>query len=496
MRARLGAAAASGILVAMACPGPGLWPLAFVALTPLLIAAEGQSVRRGAALGAVTGLVGFALTLRWLAPLSAWGWLALAAYLALYPALFGAVATRLLRGGLWPRAAVPAAWVVLEWARGWVLGGFGWGALGHALAPAPILLQLAALGGVALLSAALAGTATALAAAWPAVRGRAWRRAAGPLALAAAIPLALTAHGAVILGGADGGEVLRIAVVQADLSARDRWDAGVVATALDRYATITDRAIADEPELVLWPETAIPAPLDEGAGLAIRSRALRQRVEEVWRVPLIFGVAEPAPGAPGRFLNAAVLYGPGGVRAPSYHKRRLVPFGEYTPLPGLLGGLERPLPGPEFVFGAGGPPFAVGPARVGVLICFEDVFADEALARAADADLLVILTNDGWFGDAGARQHLAIAQLRAVETGRSIARAANTGTSALIDRRGRIRARAAPGPGHATAALARARHATPFARAPDLVPLALLALVLLALADALGLGARARAARA
>lgn len=479
------AAIASGLLVALAFPWPGLWPLAFVALAPLLVALDGRSAGRGALLGGVAGLVSFALVLRWVAPLSAWGYGALCLYLALYPAAFGAIATRLLRGGVWPRAAVPAVWVVLEWARGWIAGGFSWAALGYSLAPSAPLRQGASLAGVALLSLVLAATATCLAAAWPAVRARRWRRALRPMLAAAALPALLALHGAIVLGGDARGATMRVAVVQADLSARDRWRPGVVATALSRYATITDAAMVDRPELVVWPETAIPTTLDEGVGLAIRARALRTRIEEAWHVPLVFGVPEVAPGDGERYYNAAVMYGPGGVRPPSYRKRRLVPFGEYTPWPAIFGALPRPLPGPEFVFGGGGAPFEVGAARVGVLICFEDVFADEAVARAAHADLLVSLTNDGWFGATGAAQHLDIARMRAVETGRAVARAANTGVSALVDDRGRILASAAAGPGHATAALPLGRRRTLFAWAPDLLPLVLLALVLAALADVL-----------
>ncbi len=463
MRSRVAAAAASGLLIALAFPWPGLWPLAFVALAPLLLALDGVTARRGALLGGVTGLVSFLIVLRWIAPLSLGGYVALCVYLSVYPAAFGAIAARA------PRRVAPAAWVALEWLRGWVLGGFSWGSLGYALAPSPLLAQAASVGGVALLSAAVVGTATL-----------ATMRTRRALGAAIAIPVVMALHGAVVIG--DGGATLRVAVVQADLSPRERFRPDVAATALTRYATISDSAVGQGAELIVWPETAIPVPLDEGVGLEVRARGLRDRVER-WGASLVFGVSEVSPD-PAKFYNAAVMYAPGGVRAPSYRKRRLVPFGEYTPMPWLFGGLDRPLPGPEFVFGDGGAPFAVGDARVGVLICFEDVFADEAVARAGDADLLVVLTNDGWFGDTGGAQHLAISRLRAIETGRAIARAANTGVSALIDPYGRVVARAARGPGYALGALPRSRRTTPFARFPDLVPLACVAIALAALLTA------------
>lgn len=475
-------AAGSGLLGALAFPSPGLWPLSFVAWAPLLVALGRVGPRCGALLGFVAGLVFFGVTLRWLLPLTTWGLLALTAYLATYLALFGAASAVLLaRRTTWERAVVPAAWVALEWIRGWLFTGFGWAGLGYALAPEPRMIQAAALAGVPLLSFCVMSANVALAAAWPALRRRAWRAAARPLVCAAALPAALAIHGAVVLSmEVESSGELRVAVVQADVSPLDKWSSDGIYISLKRYVELTQRAVAEGPELVVWPETAVPTPLDEGVGRAVRARGLRRRVEQHWRVPLLFGVTERNPDAPGKFWNSAVLFRPDGARLPHYRKRRLVPFGEYRP--SLFSFVPLFVSGPEYVHGRGGPPFEVGGARVGVLICFEDVFPEEAIARADDADFLVVITNDGYFADAGLSQHLDIAVLRAVETGRSIARAANTGISVLIDPRGRIRATAPAGQSFAVGALPISRSRTVFASAPDLFPMLALAALLSALA--------------
>jgi apolipoprotein N-acyltransferase len=479
--ARIAAAAASGALCALAFPLPGWWPLAFIGLTPLLVALHDQRARGGTLLGLIWGLSFYLLCLRWLAPLTIGGWLALALYLALYAAAFGGLAAAILATrARWVSFALPVAWVACDWLRSWIFGGFGWGALGFTLAPAPRLLQLAAWGGVPLLTLALAGSSSALAAAWPALRARRWRAAVPALAIAAAVPLLMLIQGSIALAGGDGdGPRLRVAVIQGDLDARAKWTEDGVRMALARYPALTDQAAAAQPDLIIWPETAVPVPLDDDDPMALRLGRLRNGVQR-WGAPLLFGVPEVA--GRDRIHNTARFLPATGAAPPPYRKRRLVPFGEFVPGVAPLSWIPKLVPGPAMVAGDGGGPFIAGGARVGVIVCFEGVFAEEVVDRAAAADLLAVITNDGWFTASGRAQHFDIAVLRAVETRRPIARAANTGISALIDARGRVVARAADGPGFVTAELAPAAPATPYARAPDLVPLACLAATLAALA--------------
>lgn len=471
--ARFALAAVAGALAALAFPAPGWWPLAFVAWAPLLVALTGVRARRGAALGLVAGLVFWAIVLRWLAGLSIWGWLALALYVSLYLAAFGAVAARLLSSSRGHAVgAVAAAWVALEGLRGWLFTGFGWGAMGYALAPAPRLAQLASVGGVPLLSLCLMATNVALARAWPPLRRRDWGGAWPHLALVIALPLLMAAHGTLVLAAApEADSHLRVAVVQGDVSPLEKWERRGVYTAFTRYTTLSTGAATAHPDLIVWPETAIPVPLDPDSRHALRARAIERGVSERWHAALLFGVPERSDERPGAFLNSARLLRPDGVQLPAYHKQRLVPFGEYTPLPALFSGLPKMVSGPEFVAGHGGAPFPVAGARVGVLICFEDVFPGEAADRAADADVLAVITNDAWFGPVGEAQHRDITALRAIETRRAVARAANTGISELVDPYGRLLARAPRGPSSAVADLPRSHATTLAARAPAAVPL-------------------------
>ena len=474
---RLALSVLSGALAALAFPAPGVWILAFVAWAPFLVAVGRGSVRAGAACGAAGGFTFFAVLLRFLAPITLPGWLALAAWLALFIMSAGAICAIFLRGPLVMRALVPLVWVAAEWACGQLSAGFEWGAMGYVLAAAPWLAQLAAVGGVPLLSLGILAANLAAARATEAALRGAWRQALMGLMATVAPVGALAAFGLMVPGPTIVGS-LRLAVVDAAIDPRAKWTDSGIWAAMKRHSSLTDSIAAQAPALILWPETAIPAPLEApGSTLAIRTRALERRVGEVWRAPLLLGIPASVPGNPGAYWNAVALVSAEGGTTIVHRKRHLVPFGEYSPHPSL----ELVLPGPEFIPGDGGPATSVAGARIGILICFDDVIPHEALERAADADVLVAVTNDAWFGEAGAAQHHGIAVLRAIETGRSIARAANGGVSGAIDPSGRtITARR--GPAALVVAVPRATGMTLYARAPDIIPTLSLVLVALSLA--------------
>ncbi|HWN69258.1 MAG TPA: apolipoprotein N-acyltransferase, partial [Haliangium sp.] len=430
---RLALSALSGALAALAFPAPGIWILAFVAWAPFLVAVGRGGVAAGAACGAAGGFTFFAILLRFLAPITLAGWLVLAVWLAIFIAIAGAICAIFLRGPLVLRALVPVAWVAAEWARGRLSVGFEWGAMGYALAAVPWLAQLAAVGGVPVLSLAILGSNLATARATEAALRGQWRQAFVGLVATVAPVGALAACGLLVPGPTIVGS-LRVAVVDAAIDPRAKWTDSGIWAAMTRHSALTDSIAAQAPALILWPETAIPTPLEApGSTLAIRTRALERRVAEVWRAPLLLGVPEVVPGQPEAYWNAVALVTSDSRTVVVHRKRHLVPFGEYSPHPSLA----RVVPGPAFVPGDGGPATSAAGARIGTLICFDDVTPYEALERAADADVLAAVTNDAWFGEAGAAQHHAIAVLRAIETRRSIARAANGGVSGVIDPSGR-----------------------------------------------------------
>ncbi|MGZ3422468.1 MAG: apolipoprotein N-acyltransferase [Polyangiales bacterium] len=433
------------MLGALSFPTPGLWPLVFVAWVPLFYAIGLGGVLAGALAGLVCGLAFFSILLRWIALTTPTGLVVVALWSSLFFAAAGG-ATAVLRDR---PLVIPFVWIALEWMRGFLFVGFGWGAFGYALARAPSLAQLAALGGVPLLGLAIVGTNVALS-----------RRR---FPVAAALPLALWVLG-LASPRASSDRTKKIAVVDAAIDPRAKWGTGGTFVALTRHGSLTDAIAHEHPAFIVWPETALPTVLDAPDSMAIRKTALERRAALVWHAPLLMGVPEAGPE--GRFFNSVAMITSEDA-AIVYRKRRLVPFGEYTPTRAL----KQVLPGPEFVPGDGGPPIEIGGARVGALICFDDVFPEEVAARSDGADVLALLTNDAWLGDTGAAQHLDIAVLRAIENRRTVVRAANGGTIGAIGPDGRALKLAPAGEAALVvdAPLVDAR--TPYARMPDLVPL-------------------------
>jgi apolipoprotein N-acyltransferase len=261
-------------------------------------------------------------------------------------------------------------------------------------------------------------------------------RARGGLAAAAALLLLTLAVGWHALG-ASGEGTLRVAVVQPSIDQARKWDAGVLAQTLEMYRTLTVEAGQASPALVIWPETAAPISLRHDPATLERLRAMSREV----RAPLVLGALDVAPGTPRRYSNSAFFLTGEGIEG-KYDKIHLVPFGEYVPLGSLLGFVRG---WADFISELeSGTVHAVFPFQktpFGVVICYEGIFPE--LFRqfvAKGAQFMVNMTNDAWFGKtSGPWQHLAVLPFRAVENRVAIARAANTGVSAMIEPTGRIR---------------------------------------------------------
>jgi len=231
---------------------------------------------------------------------------------------------------------------------------------------------------------------------------------------------------------------LRVGVVQGNIDQAQKWDRAYRRVTLDIYERLTLDLVPRQPQLVVWPETAVPLNVQDGGPETSRLLALARRAG-VW---LLFG----APGYErlgGRveYRNSVFLVTPSGGWAGRYDKVHLVPFGEYVPFGRYLPFLKKMVEGAgDFSPGPGVRPLS-GPGlpTLGPLICFEGIFPGLAARHAEQgARLLVVVTNDAWFGQTPAPyQHLAFAALRAAETGLPLVRAANTGVSAVFDRQGR-----------------------------------------------------------
>ncbi len=322
---------------------------------------------------------------------------------------------------------MPAAWVIIEWLRGWVLTGFPWLSLGYGQIDGPLAAwaPLGGVYGVTLVTAMLAGALLTL------VRGTSRQRSL------ASLFMLLIALSTWLLGArawtTPEGEPLRISMVQGAVPQLLKWRPEERVATMELYRSMTEALPAQD--LVIWPEAAVPVPdtyvpdyLEELAVLA-RDRKLQ----------LLIGILTHDE-ARDEFRNSLIALGePFGT----YHKRHLVPFGEFFPVPEFMRSWMRMMnmPYADITHGADRqPPLRARGVALAPTICYEDAYGGEQLGFLPEARLLVNVSNDAWFGDTIApHQHLQMARMRALETGRYLVRATNTGITAIVDERGRVR---------------------------------------------------------
>ncbi|SBT08911.1 Apolipoprotein N-acyltransferase [Candidatus Accumulibacter aalborgensis] len=407
-----------------------------------------RRVRRGALVAAAYGFGLFVAGVSWVyVSLSVFGGMPallaglatvlFCAVLALFPALAGALFVRLATPGWFRRALLFASlWTLAEWSRGWAFTGFPWLAAGYSQAtPSPLAGYAPLLGvfGVSWSSALLGGLIFEVVRRWLSTEACSIR---GWLRWCPALPLLATA---VVLGGGAllhevrwtqaTGEPLSVALLQGNVAQDIKWRPERFFDSLRTY----HRLAAENPaRLTVLPETALPAFLDQVPGEyldALQQLALRQNGD------LLLGIAVADSR---QYYNAALSLGAGGQQ--HYSKRHLVPFGEFVPAGFAWFMAMANIPMSDFTAGSPGqPPLRLAGQNVAVNICYEDAFGEEIIAALPAATLLVNLSNVAWFGDSLApAQHLQIAQMRSLETGRMMLRATNTGMTAIVDIDGRV----------------------------------------------------------
>jgi apolipoprotein N-acyltransferase len=432
-------------------------------LTPLYLALSGWSgragsipgvpARRGFLLGFVAGVVHYAGTVYWtsgtVATFGGLPWLVavpvaglLVLYMSLYLGLASAAAAVLIQrfgaGGL---LMAPATWVAAEYARAHIFGGFPWIPLGNAVVTLLPIAQIASVAGVYGVSWFLA-TLHALTAYAAIATGRARAQAA----VAALVMLvAASWWGAARLSANEltqSGRPIRIGLVQGNIPQEEKWDPSRAAFIFERYLQMTRDAAARGAQFILWPESATPFYFDEDPASA---RQVRQLVHEIG-TPLLFGTDEIERGTPPKYYNSAYILDESGATAAVYRKMFLVPFGEYVPF-GTLLTFVGPLVDAVSAF-TPGQQVTMLPVQghmVSAAICYEVVYP-HLIRRGVlqGSELLTTITNDAWYGQTSAPfQHFELAAMRAIEQGRYLARAANTGISGIIDPYGRIVTRTA-----------------------------------------------------
>jgi apolipoprotein N-acyltransferase len=440
-------AAVGGAAIAVAFLDFSFWPVAWIAFAPIVMAvSRGGSAWRAARIGLVAGLATNIPAFHWLVEtihvfggfplwLSALFYLALSLYSAIEFSLF-AVAVHL--GGVGPLALYPALfWVVLEFSYPNL---FPW-RMANCQLQLPVLLQIGELTGPYGLSLVMVWASASVAAAFGGVR-----RAPRPLAACTVAITGVIAYGIVRMPAVDAAisaaPVIRVGIVQGDLSIEQRGDVRFLEGNLATYRDLTLKLAADA-DVVIWPESVITQPLPRTL------RLLPEGARELLglRKPLLTGALtyEGSPEDP-RFYNSIVLFGADGQLLGMSDKQILMPFGEYLPLGSVFPSLKKLSPETgDFQAGGGVVPLNVpGVARFAPLNCYEDLrsaIARDAV-RKAGGEVLFAVANDAWFGNTPAPfQHEALALWRAVENRRFLVRVTNTGVTDVIDPAGRVRLR-------------------------------------------------------
>ncbi|MFW6082009.1 MAG: apolipoprotein N-acyltransferase [Desulfosalsimonas sp.] len=458
--------AAAGVALTCSFPGPGADWFAWLAPALLMVGLRSASPRRAAFLGLAAGLVHFLTLLYWLVPtmhsyapmplaLSAGVLVLLAFYLALYMSVFSGLITWCSSGRLahplWCLLTVPVFWVGLEWFRGQLFTGFPWGLLGYSQYARLHLIQIADIAGIYGVSFLLAFVSACVFVLIMAITRLDWhgRAASAGYAFFAAAAAAVLIAAAAGYGEwriektdslAENSDRMRVAVIQGNIEQSLKWDDAFREETTSKYIRLTADVVEDSPDLVVWPETALPFYFSRDRELTLR---VLNAVEQTGVYHLVGSPAyEYDSQGRGPFLfNSAYLIDPRGNAADRYDKVHLVPFGEYVPLRRWLPFLGKMVPQQgDFSAGATGQVLDMEGTGLGVQICYEMIFPGLSAAMTRQGgDLIVNITNDAWFGKTAApAQHFSMGVFRAVENRRAFVRSANTGISGFIDPSGRI----------------------------------------------------------
>ena len=453
-------AAVSGLLLTGAFPKIGLEWLAWFALVPLLAALADLSARESFRIGFIAGLVHYLTLLYWVVPvMRTYGYLPwylsiailflFAAVLALFPAAFSMALAAIGSTPLRCLISVPLLWVALEYIRSFIFTGFPWALLGHALYRRLHLIQITDLLGAYGVSFLIVLSNVAVFMAITYARRKTWRNFPvtkpvlfGAIGVFAAGFLLTWIYGAWRIRTIDdlitASPTARVAVIQGNIDQAIKWDPAHQFAAISTHQRLSLAAKSQNPDLIVWPESATPF------YLFFDKRPTESVMAGIEKVDIDFLVGSPSVARQGEnviYFNSAYLIRPATKDISKYDKTHLVPYGEYVPfqrwLP-FLGKLVAQVG--DFRPGKPGKTLPWKQDALGVQICYEIIFP--GLSRALvknDAALLINITNDAWFGTtSGPYQHFSMTIFRAVENRRALARAANTGISGFIDPVGRI----------------------------------------------------------
>jgi apolipoprotein N-acyltransferase len=453
-------AALSGLLLTASFPKIGLDWLVWVALVPLFAAIANLSVKKSFRIGFIAGLIHYFSLLYWIVPvMRTYGYLPLtlsiailflfAAVLALFTAVFCMAVAAIGRSPARCLITIPFIWVALEYIRTYIFTGFPWALLGHSPYLRLQLIQIADLFGAYGVSFLIVLGNTAFFLALTLITRQTWQNTPVSKRLPAVAVIFFVLgflftwiYGTWRIKTTDhliaASPSARIAVIQGNVDQAVKWDPAFQAATIKTHIRLSLSAKTENPDLIVWPESATPFYL-------FYSKEPTQKVlDGIQKIDTDFLIGSPSfTGKEGNiaYYNSAYLISPRAKTIVKYDKAHLVPYGEYVPfkkwLP-FLGKLVAQVG--DFSPGKAGKTIPWQQGALGIQICYEIIFP--GLSRAMvknDAVLLINITNDAWFGTtSGPYQHFSMTVLRAVENRRALARAANTGISGFIDPAGRI----------------------------------------------------------
>ncbi|HEX9902041.1 MAG TPA: apolipoprotein N-acyltransferase [Acidobacteriota bacterium] len=448
--ADIGLAVGSGLLTALAFPKFNLAFLAWISLIPLFSIIFRSSPKRSFWFGLLAGLSFYGLLLYWIPAVPAhYGGLSPAfsllvdIVLVLFLALFWAVSCLIISkvNGRWPFLGfilAPFIWVAQEYGLTYIFSGFPWGLLGYSQQANLWLIQAATVAGVYGVSWILIFFQSSFIYSF-----RSKRRI--PFAVGLAVMVLAHTAGLISMGRPQpASDSFRAAVIQGNVSSDIAWGQvplSFTQRLFEKHLDLTRRAAKEGAQLIIWPEFSVPMcfSCSDPLPLSFKHKLLNY-VRRTGRSLLVGTTEVSSQEEKTEYYNSALGLQP-NLPVTEYHKMHLVPFGEYTPFPGLFGFVKRMTQAiGEVTPGLNTTLHKFGQLRFGSPICYEIIFPDLVRRFVKNgADFLVTITNDGWYGPTSApHQHFAIAVFRAVENRRFLLRAATTGVSGIIDPWGRV----------------------------------------------------------
>ena len=434
----------SGALLPLALAPFNFWPIAIPCIAVLFYKLQHQSLKQAIVKASVFGFAMFFAGVSWVyvsihehgfipAPLALLATTLFCLFLALLFALpFALSALIPQRSSSW-LLGLPAIWVLSEWFRSWIFTGFPWLYAGYSHTDT-WLSGWAPIGGVMWLSFITALAAATLAQIGQTLIGRKQPIQVG-VKISCLLLVVLTTSGYLlqsITWTQETGKKLSVVLIQPNTDQNKKWSASERQSILDQLQEQTEPHWGVD--LIVWPEAAIPATPKRVSGFLIGM----DKAAKVNQTALLTGIPTQDRSS-GKYYNSVLAL---GAASGQYDKTRLVPFGEYVPLEGLLRGLIRFFNLPMSSFSLGGqdqPLLTIAGEPMATAICYEIVYPDLVARISREATLLLTVSNDAWFGDSFApQQHMQMARMRAIENAKPMLRGTSNGVTAIVDHRGKI----------------------------------------------------------